>query len=295
MASDWRKRYQLARPELRRRLEERDANKRSLMQDKAFQRERERLKPLLREAYRRNPNVVKRFLSEVLLDPRFNAQKATAFLSGYAASIRQALLQSLAFAQRFGVRFLSRADGKFQLVPVNSYGSKFHVKAVNGWLEPTRGEPNADWYALSESGDLEVPKELQKQIDEGRAKFVRIDDAAGWSLLNDIEALAGHREGLTFIEHHGTQPYLFCLFGEKATQQREIRSAMKIVTAFNKAWGRQKAGRPANLSQRAKVFDLLRKPGSMKAKAIDLAGSAEEKAIAKAAVALSRGKKSIST
>jgi hypothetical protein len=114
---------------------------------------------------------------------------------------------------------------------------------------------------------MHVPGQIQELIESHEAKYVRIDESSGCSVLNDIESFAYHADGVTLLLHDAERPYLYCLFGEKATKELLDRAG-KAVSAFQRDhYDRGKGGRPANLVRRKTVRELLNRPGSMKEKA----------------------------
>jgi hypothetical protein len=136
---------------------------------------------------------------------------------------------------------------------------------------------------------------LEKWLTGGRAMLVRLEDAKGHSLLNELESFAYDPNAVTLIVHNSVMPYLFLLVGEMA-QVDDMRAAGTLLTSLRKRSFGSKAGKPKDLVKyRQAIQKLKEKDGkSQKAKAFDLlSGPADRKKLRSAEVSLSKTKKTI--
>jgi hypothetical protein len=174
------------------------------------------------------------------------------------------------YASRFGVYFVRRKQ-QFEWRVLPQPGWKFQARQVGGRLAAMGPVPSGEAAVdHMESPDLRVSKEIQSLVDSHEVKFLRIDDASGSSVLNDLESFSYHADGVTLILHNAERPYLFCLYGENVSKESLDRIG-KAITAFQREnYGRGKPGRPADLPRRRKVRELLDQPGRMKEKASEV-------------------------
>jgi hypothetical protein len=147
-------------------------------------------------------------------------------------------------------------------------GIAMHARIEDGhlqWAEegPEPGEMVYDYLFLDEK--MEIIPALAELIGSGGARLLQVDGGGGTSLLQELEYLTYDPSKLAFIIHRGDQPRVYCLIGEAVSTDKLWRDAGKVVTALQKAlYGRQKAGRPANLKRRTKAIRLVRSSESPK-------------------------------
>jgi len=242
------------------------AHLRALAKDDALGDETEAVRSGLNAAYGFDPATVDAFMRQFWYPSPAVYLKARQFLERIQGSdLRAALSRYLEYASRFGVYMVRRARKertKFAVRGIIPRGEKFHVRIVEDHLEPTAGmpedEPFVEYFA---SDTLPVVPELQKPINEGAAKFVRIEDDSFSTILSELEEFAYSPDAITFIVHRAERRHLFCLIGERVTQP-QLRAALPAVSALlRKYYDRGKAGRPRDRLREKKAQNLLRKPG----------------------------------
>lgn len=291
--ADWREQIRKD-PRLKRVKRQLQIRKRLLEQDKIYVVETERLTRALEKAYKQNPKAVRLFFCQFSHPTPFQLPRIQEFIDGQKSkNLQRALKKYISYVARFSVvMILEKKKLHFRPIILPQGGSKFHVKLVSGHFEPVR--PVSEESAFSdffESESVVVSDQLRKLIESGSAKFFRIDDACGSSVLSELESVAYYPEGITFVLHKAEQPYLFCLVGEKVSDHT-WRRASKAVKAFQREYfERGKAGRPPNLKELKKGFALDRSPGPLKEKAASLGPGETEKDLRRKQVQLSRIRK----
>jgi len=123
-----------------------------------------------------------------------------------------------------------------------------------------------DSFESSDLKDLEMPLPLQKQIEAGKAKFVRIDDESWSSVLTELEGFAYDARSLTFILHRAEQPYLLCLVGERVTNAQWAKASTSVSAFLRENFNRGKAGRPKDLVRYRQAIKTRRTAGLLKEK-----------------------------
>jgi len=261
----------LGRLERLREFERSERKRRAQLEnDAVFVRETEELQEGFEAAYLSKPSTVDSFLNQFRLPSPFHTPKLRPFMDGTPSRMAALLRRYVEYASRFGVYFVRRKDSfEWRLMP--ELGWKFRVNQSNGRLEASAHVPEdgliTDYF---EAPTLQIPAAFQTLIDEKKAKFVQIDDVSGASVLNDIENFGYHSDGITFVVHNGTHPYLFCLVGEKATKALWDKAG-KSITEFQRQFGRGKGGRPrANVGLQKAIREALKQPGRKKEKAVRL-------------------------
>jgi hypothetical protein len=243
------------------------ARQKALEADPIFDHETERLRTEIQTAHSYNPQAIESFFERFPLPLFFHLEQARAFMKTLAPGIQVVLEKYIRYSSRFGVYFVCRKQ-QFEVRYLPTNGWKFHVKQVDGHLEPLHPAPQDDDVAeYFESQELKVPPQIQRLIDSHQAKYVRIDDSSGCSVLNDLESFAYHPEGITLVLHGAERPYLLCLYGEKVSKELLDRAGTAVSAFQREHYERGKGGRPANLARRKKVRELLKQPGSIKDKA----------------------------
>lgn len=249
-----------------------------LKKDKEFVLETGRVSKELEKAFQRNAEHVSKFLRQftdptAILVPRIRQLLPRS----KNKQVRGALWRYVRYVARFRVLLVLKAGKKrlrFEVRPIPEV-NKFHVGLVRGRLVAIRpAHADAHYLDFFESATIEAPRriqrELQKQIKSGVAKFLRIDDGHGYSVLKELEGFAYYPEGVTYILHMAEQPYLYCLIGEKVSKE-DVRRAGVVVSAFQReCYRRGTAGRPPKLDRWRKVITSERKPGQVKRKAWSL-------------------------
>jgi hypothetical protein len=243
------------------------ARRKALESDPIFDNETDQLRKEVQAAHSFNPQAIESFFQRFSLPLFFHLQQARAFIETLPPGIQDVLEKYIRYSSRFGVYFVCRKQ-QFELRYLPTNGWKFHVKQVDGRLEPLHAVHQEDDAAgYFESQELNVQPQIQSLIDSHEVKYVRIDDSSGCSVLNDVESFADHPEGITLVLHNAERPYLFCLYGEKVSKELLDRAG-KAISAFQREhYERGKGGRPANLDRRKQTRELLKQPGRMKDKA----------------------------
>ena len=244
---------------------------RILARDKEFVRWTMKLRRRLERAFASDPETVRQFFRSYSSPTGSRRLKIKAYLRGIEKEEVRVTLRSYAeYFARFRVRmYFRKKSPHFRTQLLLPWSNKFHAKILNGHLHPCtdRGGPYIDQF---ETDKLEVPSPLEELIETGGAKFFRIDDKDGSSVLTEIEAFAYHAEGLTFILHRAEIPYLICLIGEK-TSSKTWRAAERTLHVLQREYySRVNAGVPADIKQILKVAAAARKSGSSKDKAITI-------------------------
>lgn len=270
MTRDWRQELEKHPKlvELKRRL---SLKKRELKNDKEFVIETAKLRNALEAALLKYPKPAATFFRDFSDPTGMHRSKAREFLDGLRSRKLKLLLgRYLRYVARFGVVLrLKRGRPRFEEEYVIPWGIRFHVRLTEDHFEPVDGYPGDEdtpFEYFFESDKVETWPTLSKQMSLGRAKFVQIEDSERASIISRLEDFAYYPEGLTFIFHNADQPYLFCLVGEKVTN--EIwRDASRVVSSFLRThFNRGKAGRPRNLTRFRKEIMNRKKPGPLKAK-----------------------------
>lgn len=251
---------------------------RELITDPMFVLGTDALMRRLERAYAQNPEVVTAFFRRFSWPNGSKLRSLNAFLRKIRnMTLRETLCQYVQHANRFRVVFVLRQHAPhfetFELLPA---AAKFHIKIVEGQLTPTRRTYDEEPVESSfESEEIEVPKQLDKAIKCGEAKFVRIDDKEGSSCLSLLEHVTYFPEGITFVLHNAEQPYVLCLIGEKVSVELWRQLSTTVTAILRKKFGRGKSGRPKDLKKLEQAKQLLKKPGPLKEKAFVLGGKAQ--------------------
>jgi hypothetical protein len=254
----------------------------TLESDPQYVVERDKLISKLEEEYARNPKRVSAFFRQFRwpIAPKLEALQS--FLSRVKKDkkLREILSRYVIFANRFRVAFVLRTKAPhFNPIVLLPGGAKFHVKVKKGQLTPVRSISDEESIDTSfessfESREVSFSDPLRLAIGSLEGNFVLIDDNEGSSLLSILEAVAYFPEGMTFVLHRAEQPYLLCLVGRKISDDL-WRKAYKTVSAFlREELAGGKAGRPKDLQKWNRANRLLKTPGSLKEKAVELAGNA---------------------
>jgi hypothetical protein len=254
--------------------EYRAATLRKLNADPEFLIRTDRVKRSLLELRNTEPTFFegffRRFTPLILLN-RNHVKKLLREVENGAA--RKIFREYVLYASRFKVRMLGTAR-TFRPQPFDPPEGKFRAKIVDGHLrcvgEEHPREPLYEYLFLDER--MAVAPNLQQLIEEGQAKFFRLDDSKGSSLLNEIEYLAYQPSGLTFIVHYAQRPHIYLLIGENVSTDRILRSAGKVITAMQKMlFKRKKAGRPTSIAKLKKAIRISRLPMTPKEQAFAIA------------------------
>jgi Raf kinase inhibitor-like YbhB/YbcL family protein len=269
------------------------ARVRALDNDKEFVMQSDEIKRRLKEAYNTRPQDVKRFFSGFSLPSAFGAREIREFMNTIGDdAVRRTLEDYLTFANRFRVQFRLRTSPlEFRTLLQPSYGNKFHVKIVDGHLEPGMPAPTVDndsFVELFGADKLKILEEAQALVDKGQATFTQIDDGPEYSMLKDLESFAYKDDGIAFFIHNAEQRYLGCIFGEKSSKQL-LHDMGKTLTEFQKKhFSRPPGGRPPDMAELKKMLAIDKKPISNVEKAAELAEGGDERKVKAQEVKLSK-------
>jgi hypothetical protein len=241
--------------------------KRKLQQDSEFVSEDIWLKENLKESISQYPKLRKFFRDyyDVVEKHRSISQRLRTFSKN--KEVKSLIQRYIRFATRFGVLLRLTKSGHLKHEYVIPWGTKFHVRIVDGHFEPAAGglDMNTPLEYDFESPGLSVGKKLQNQIDSGVGKVVLIEEDEPTSLLSSLESFAYHADGLTYVLHEGAQSYLLCLVGEKVTTNVWRRAGKTVSEFLRENFNRGKAGRPKDLKRYAQTVALRKRPGLLKA------------------------------
>jgi hypothetical protein len=230
----------------------------------------ERLVRALEREYARNPEAVTEFFRQFRWPTVLKLKR----INSYDKVLKKALRRYVRYAYRFHVMFvLRRKEPHFRPVELLPGEAKFNVRLTNGQLAPLRATSNEE--PIDASFQSPLPKAVELAISSGEAKFVRIDDRKGGSsVLSTLESFAYFADGITFVVHQRQRPYVLCIVGEKVTNALWRKASKALSALLHHHHGRGRAGRPKDLQKWRKTRGLLKKPGSLKSKAVELAGKA---------------------
>jgi hypothetical protein len=250
---------------------------RKLGVNKDFIQETSRLKYRLEKAFGTDPKSVRGFFRSYSLPTGSRIGKINKYIEDIAnGDVRDVLQLYVRYVARFGVTmYLRKKRPHFRTKGQLPFGSRFHVSLSKGHLRPIgpfSGGPFVDYF---EDETVQMPDAVSNFLKTASAKFVRIDDEDGSSVLTELEAFAYNWEGLTFILHKAEQPYIICLIGENA-DSKMWKSATRAVHALRRECYGEKAGKPADIRQLIKVSAQLRRAGSSKEKAINVGKTKNE-------------------
>jgi hypothetical protein len=241
-----------------------------LRHDKQFVLESERLRTSLEKALVANPRIVREFFRQFSRPVGVRLKHVHAVLQGLESRKLRALFERyIVHVARFGVvMWPHKTRARFLTEVLVPWGARFHVRLIGGHFEPAkmRVDPDTPFEYFFESDDVRIPEIAETQIKKGRIKFAQIEDQEWSSVLSKLEYFAYDPESLTFVLHNAEQPYLFCLIGEKISDET-WRRASKIRSAFLKqCYGRGTAGRPPNIPRLRESIKLRKSAGPLKDK-----------------------------
>lgn len=183
---------------------------------------------------------------------------------------RELLWDYVKFSLRYDVEFVLHRNGrkgriKLDLIYPEPKGDAFQVKIVHGKTEPVSESRRSRRLGSNfEMPVEEIPEYCQQQVNQGEARYIRVDDRSVESLLTDFEHFAYDAEKVVFIEHRAEKPYLLLLIGGKVSK-KILRNAQKTITKFQRTqMGSRLAGRkrsPKTLDKMRKIFVASRKKG----------------------------------
>jgi hypothetical protein len=285
--------------------EDRDRTDALRQRDKDFIAETAKIKARLLELRKANPNLFKSLFQTGSYLAAFRPDAIAELMAEAKDEDQKRILKDFWFyTARFRVWLgWDRQKGDFKKPSAfPPHATKYRARLVNGQLEEMEPfAPELPYESEYEDGNLSVPDPAVEQwMAGGRAVLVRLEDAEGYSLLNEIESFAYDPNAVTLIVHDSVMPYLFLLVGEMATVE-EVRAAGKVLTALHKRFfGRSKAGKPKDIAKYLQALQKLKeKDGkSQREKAAELVPPEEYKKTAadltkKAAQMLSKTKKTI--
>jgi hypothetical protein len=230
-----------------------------------------RLKSRLEKAYEKDPETVTAFFRRYSLPGGSRIREIRSHIRKIGhKSIRDVLERYVKYVARFGVMmYIRKKKPRFRTAAIPPFGATFHVALSRGYLQPVRYTTSRP--RMNDFGDekVQMPEALDDFVRAGTTKFVRIDDHDGSSVLNQLEAFAYHREGLTFMIHEAEQPYIICLVGEDA-DSKMWKKAAKVSHALRRECYGEKAGKPGDIRHALRVAAQLRKPGASKAKSMSV-------------------------
>jgi hypothetical protein len=244
-----------------------DQKWRKLNNDKPFLLETEKLTKSLEDTLVQHPSYLKAFFRNFGY-PLGRLKAVRHFLSKAPdEKTRRTFEAYVRYVARFGVLLKRRNTvPHFHPYPLVPWGSTFHVRIKKAQLLPVVPHPGGDepYVYFFESDPKSAPPYLRKPIKSGEVKFVEIDDEDSSSVLTRLESFAYYSEGITFMVHNAEQPYLFCLIGEKVTNDI-WRNANTAVTAFQRALvGKGKAGRKADVKRLKQILRMRKQQVSQK-------------------------------
>jgi hypothetical protein len=282
----------------------------ALSKDKEFIWETASLLFQLEEAYAQHAKEIESFFKPVFNPPAPHMQVVTHQIRQLQSKpLRRLLRRYVRYVARFGVTMSLRTwkrrsrvqasvpskKSRFRVQAFVPEGPIFHVRLNRDYFEP--GEPfvwdgHTPCSAFFESEKINAPSEVQKLIDAGAAAYVVIDDRAKWSVLQQLIDFAYDPDKVTFIYHNARRPNLFCLVGEGMRTKEVWQKVARAVDQFQKqGYGRTAAGRPPDLRRLVKRLHVLRKPGTLKQKAIAVARGTKDTDVFAEQVTLSKMKK----
>jgi hypothetical protein len=244
----------------------------ALEKDKAFVIETDRIVHELQSLRNRKPDifqkVFRRLSPLVILEGKY----WEGWLRDLAdVRARTTFRNYVRYVVRFKVR-LASSPGTFRPVPFGPAPvHTLHARIVKGrlhWADwgPQPKESVYDFLFIAR--DFEAVPELREMMHRGDARFVKVDTPRNESVLKELEYLAYDPSMLTFIIHYAEQPRIYCLIGEAVRTDKAWRDAGKVITALQKRlYGRNKAGRPANISRLKQGLRLARSSKPPKEKA----------------------------
>jgi len=257
-------RRQLAKdPRVTELLRKRWGKLRSLASDDKFRDETARIRKALETAYEHNPEVVEEFFKTFWYPSPANFFRARQFLEAVrGARLRETCCDYLAYASRFGVYMTYwKKHRKFRLRILVPNGPKFHVRIVGNHLVSKSGTPEGQPFVDYFANDrLKVPPVMEKQLQDGAAKVVQIEDNSFSTVLSELEEFAYFPDAITFIRHKAERTYLFCLVGERVTQP-DFREAGTVVSAMLREDYGRGPGRPRDRLREKKALNLHKKSG----------------------------------
>ena len=251
---------------------------RRLATDKEFIWETARLKRHLTAAYTQNGSVIRNFFHPVF-------RPTTASIDRIGREIKRVKESAARTALQRYVRYALRFGATMRLAPKQPFfrteaiapdpASKFSVKIARGKIQP------ADPYRWDEqtpirnffgSDRVEVGPELENLIDEGKARYVEIDDKQRLSLFKQLVDFAYSPEKITFLRLNAEIPYVMCIIGEGLSVENIWAPAGRVVSELQRELhNRTQVGRPV---QRRKLVAelnlLLRHKGTLKEMALIL-------------------------
>jgi hypothetical protein len=273
---------------------QRIVRQKALENDEQFVLMKANLERELVKAYSSHSAEISSFFHRFSLPSAFGMRNVKDELKNIAdVNLRRLLEDYIIFSNRFRVQFMLNGNPpSIKALVLGPPGKKFHVKVVGAHLEPIRKQPLPDepYSDFFEAENFAVLPEIQELIDRGDATFVQIEDSGDYSLLKDLESFAYKDDGVAFLFHRAEQPYLLCLFGEKANKQLLARAG-KGISAFQREFFRRaQGGRPRNMEKLKNAMELETKSGSTKAKAIDLTNDVSKSKAAEVYLAKLRSK-----
>jgi hypothetical protein len=273
---------------------QREVRQKALENDEQYVLMRAHLEREIVKAYSSHPAEISSFFRQFSLPSAFAMRNVKDELKKIAdVRLRRILEDYIVFSNRFRVQFrLNGNTPSVKALVLGPPGKKFHVKLVGAHLEPVRNQPLPDepYSDFFEVENFAVLPEIQELIDRGDATFVQIEDSDGYSLLKDLEGFAYKDDGVAFLLHRAEQPYLLCLFGEKANKQLLARAGKGLSAFQREFFQRGQGGRPRKMQKLKDALELEKKYGSTKSKAIDLVGDASKSKAGEVYLSKLRGK-----
>jgi hypothetical protein len=256
-----------------------------------------RLKFQLGPFVQNNPDQLKKLFVPTFIVTAQNFQAVKKRIDAVDDEELKALLERYAkYARRYGVVFtLQQSEPRFRPQSIGYGLNKFHIAIREGQIEPIGGVPPweeapplprsipsddfdvATQTAVSddfESDELPVPRGLQSLVEDGKAKYVLINDEDNASSLRQIADLAYSPDQVTVIDYEfgdsaDLQLRRFFLVGENVSLSQVLPTLRGMVASYQRKYAKHdQRGRATDVRQlRSYLDELVRDGESMQNKA----------------------------
>jgi Raf kinase inhibitor-like YbhB/YbcL family protein len=240
-----------------------------------------KLQEELKKAYSINRLTVKEFFRTVAFFRR-PAKVQESLNAIDDRGVRRTLEDYLTYADRYRVYFRLRTDPlEFEPRAWPQYGVKFHGKVVDDHLQPLNLPfvPDDDDSIIEyfSADDLDLPPEIKKLVDAGKATFFRIDEKESYSILRQLEDIALKDEGVAIIEHNAEQPYFIIICGPKMNKPLLADLGPALTEFQREHYDESYGGRRRDVERLKRDLEAEEEPTSKKGKAVDSVGTDEKK------------------
>lgn len=249
---------------------------RRLSQDKDFVWQTAKLKYNLTLAFQRDPVSLKAFFDPTFVPNGFPRETLASRIKALRDKrLRKVLRRYIVYVSHFKIAMrMHSVPPHFRTILLDADpATKYSVELFSNTFVPYGGWWHDDSVSPSDffgSEDVAVGREMQRLIDTGYAKYVRIEDGQPRSLFKQLAEFAYSDDALTFVLVECERPYVFCLIGENISVEKTWREAGRVVSEFQKiSYGRTRSGRRTKLLElKRDLAALLRGKGTAKEKAI---------------------------